>query len=340
MLSERTRRDLLRSLLDAADTFVKGAEQGDAAATARALAAAQEVHRQCHGGYVISEINSAFDGVFDALSEFARTGFGEVEKKKLRKAMLQARPLIVGAIANGTRSRTTDLGGGVHRIVAGEPARDVIEVEIKSMTATLGSKLTAALLQVLAGTNRVAAMLDFIRINGASHPEDSSIRERNFHVGALMTLAYLKELSRAIDALAGAGIKRELADLAPWVELQNIRRIWEREPHSKIRNAVMFHLGDLEETVPKLEEFAKDDERLPIAQNDVESVGIGSYYPAGETLLLNAAGVDIVDFDMIVSDAIAAYEPLLVSVFRIMNDLLRKCGARMPATQGRYTPLI
>jgi hypothetical protein len=153
----------------------------------------------------------------------------------------------------------------------------------------------------------------------------------------MMTLAHLKEIAEALGHLERAGIKRHLTDVAPWTELQAIRREWQGKPNSKVRDSIMFHFGHPHETTEVLTKETKDASalRAPLLERDREPNDGRSppyyYSPASEALLLKACDLTPAMLSAFMHDGLgAAYERFLSCVIRIVTDLLQQCGARMP----------
>jgi len=251
-----------------------------------------------------------------------------------------SRGFVEGPVAKGMFWRATYYGGGVRIVNAGDPVRQTLEVDASVLSHRYGARLVAALLRVMAGVNRIAALLHFIKLN-SEHVDDGSVSsERNFHFAALLTFAYLKELFEALGDLSGAGIKRHLRELDPWRQLQDLETYWITGNRKTVRNEVMFHLGDIGPATKSIEAQADARFTLPLLDSDPDPTGMPARFTAGEALVMTASGLTLMDYAEIATRAVASYGPLVTSVFRIMDDLLRQCGANMPALESRPVTLI
>jgi ribosome modulation factor len=339
MLSERERRGLLARLLEATDELLAARTSQHAPAMAEAFAKASACRSELNDGYVC-EMSLRFDEVYGCLSAAADASASDAHFRSLQDAVDRARGQVLGAIASGSRAVVAHCGGGVRRVVAGDPARELLEVEVRILRDRFGADLVGGVLRLMAGGNRIAALLHFIKLNSTHVVRDSVAFERNFHFAALMTFAYLKELSRVLDDLSAAGIKGNLTDAAPWTELHRLRRRWEGGIRRTLRDNVVFHLGWRDEAGAEVEKWATDGERVALLELDHERTGMDFRYSAGESLLMSACGLTLADYRSIISDGVEAYSPLFLSIARLVDDLLRQCGARLPDLVGQETELL
>jgi hypothetical protein len=339
MVSERERRRILARLIDAADALLAASTAQDASAVADALAKADSCRSELNDGYVC-EMSLRFDEVHKCLYAAATSSASEADRGALRDAVDRARGQVVGAIAAGTNTAIAHYDGGVRRMVVGEPPREVLEVDVGVLRERFSADLVGGVLRLMAGGNRIAALLHFIKLNATHVAKDSVAFERNFHFAALMTFAYLKELSRVLEDLGAAGIKGKLSDVAPWTELHRLRQHWERGIRKTLRDDVIFHLGWRDPASKEIEKWANDHERVSLLELDQQRSGMDLRYSAGESLLMSACGLTLADLRSIIEDGVDAYSPLFLSIARIVDDLLRQCGARLPPLALHETDLM
>jgi hypothetical protein len=337
MLPERVRRALLRDLLDAAERLLVGLKERDGDKVDQALADVKSARVALDDGYVC-DMSKAFDAVHSSVGAVSLTSPSDAERKAVRDAIDEARGYVLDPYATGERWVAVYYGGGVRSVWGGAPLRHKLEVDAKVLCDRFGVELVAALMRVMAGTNRVATLLHLTRLSARNAPEDSVAAERNFHFAALLTFAYLKELTRAIDALGAERISLRLTDQDPWRELQALRKRWERGKRAKVRDALMFHLGEKEETEAELRRSLAsipqgEPSFLPLVESDPDHRDAFMRFTAAEAILIKAAGLDLPDLSEITGDAVGVFGPLFASVQRILDDLLRQCGARLPSLE-------
>jgi hypothetical protein len=146
----------------------------------------------------------------------------------------------------------------------------------------------------------------------------------------MLSFAYLKELAEVVKDLSAAGIERALTDTGPWRKLQELQRYWERGTRSTLRDDVMFHLAWKGVAETELAKLAGEGWALPLFEHDPDPTQFHTRFTAGEALVMTASGLTLADFREIVTEAVESYGPLVNAVMRIIDDLLRQCGARMP----------
>ena len=334
MISERARRALLGDLVAAGDRMLGALKRGEQGERDEALRAVDVARATLADGYVC-DMSAAFDKVEAAARQAALRGADD-DVRALRAAVNEARGYVLDPYARGHRWAAIYYGPGVRRVWGGEPTRHKIEVDARMLCDRFGVKLVASLLRVTAATSRIAGLLHLTRINSESPPHDTLSEERNFHLLALLTFAYLKELTRALSDLSSAGIERKLSNTDPWRQLQDLRRHWETGPRAKVRDEVMFHVGhqkDVEAALSTQVAAAPWLASFPLQETDADSNDGFMRYTAGEALVLTSSGLTLSDLDEVARDAVEVFGPLLDSVFRILDDLLRQCGAQLPATQ-------
>ncbi len=173
-------------------------------------------------------------------------------------------------------------------------------------------------------------MLHFVRLNSEHVHENSVAQERNHRVAAMITLGYMNELTGVLDHLSNAGIKVALRDPAPWLELRDVQRRWKRAARVTLRNEVLFHFGTRQKTTASIEKWAEAPNRVTLIEQDLGHGPWGVSYTGGDGLVMDAAGLPISEFVAVLEDAVNSYGPVLASLSRIVDDLLRQCGARMP----------
>jgi hypothetical protein len=256
--------------------LLAGLESQDPGAIERAMNAAQTARAEMNDGYVC-DMSECFDKVETAVRAAGAGGATDAERTALRHAIVRALGH-VAAHVEGTDFRMTDYGEGVRSVVAGTPPRLSIEVDCKVLCDRFGPRLVANLLRVMAGANRIAAALHFIKLNSRHVVEDSVAYQRNFHFAAIMTFAYLKEVSRALDDLSSAGIKGQLTDQGPWLKLQELRQHWERGARKTLRDDVAFHLGHSDATRVQVEKYVAAGERIALFQVDEDRSDLSIYH--------------------------------------------------------------
>jgi hypothetical protein len=339
MLSERARREVLAELIGAAERLLHALRESDPTEIAASLSDAGTARANLNDGYVC-DMSRAFDEIESCIATVTHDAHADSEIQALRHAVDMARGYVSPVLADAYRWRSIDVGGTAQITVWGEPQRQTVYVEAKSLCDRFGARLVAALLRVMAGLDRIASLLDFIRLN-ATHVRQNSIEyERNFHFAALESFAYLKELSEATTDLSGAGIERALRDTDPWLQLKAIQREWRGALPSAVRNEVMFHLGNLEEVTTYLQQCAQSAQRMPLLESDVDGKGLETRFSAGSLAVLLAGGLTLADYGGLADRAVQSYGPLVSSVARIADDLLRQCGARLPALETRMIRLL
>jgi hypothetical protein len=273
--------------------------------------------------------------------DVASTGTpADAELRALRHALDSAYGYLNAPAAKAPRWLAVDHGGGVRSIYAGEPMRHCLEVDASVLCERFGTRLVAAFLRLMAGTGRIASLLHLIRLNSNHAPPKSVAKERNFQLAALLTWAYLNELTVVLNDLSGAGIARHLTDPKPWAVLQQLQRHWERDARATMRDNVMFHLGFKDETQKQMDEQAKAHMPLPLVERDVGHADTFMRFTAGDALVMTASGLGLSDFDDLAREAVDMYGPLFESVHDILSDLLRQLGARLPDVVRHNVTLV
>jgi hypothetical protein len=339
MLSERERRALLRDLMVAAKRLLAGIRSKESAEVSRALEDAREARRAMCDGYAC-DMSVAFDRIEEAMQVVSKGSPADGELKALRDAVDSSHGHVEGPVASGGKWIAHYYGGGVRIVITGEPERQCLDVDAAVLRNRFGAPLVGALLRVMAGVSRIAALLHFIKLNSKYVGPDGIAFERNFHFAALLTFAYLKELSEALNGLSAAGIKRHLTDQDPWRQLQELERYWVSGKRSTVRDQVMFHLGNAGDVAATVTAHAEAGWLLPLFETDSDSTGMPMRFTAGEAAVMTASGLTLADFVEIATNAVASYGPLVTSVMCIMDDLLRQCGARLPGMETRSVTLL
>jgi hypothetical protein len=325
----------LRDLLESAERLLVGLKEQDGPKIEEALASARSARATLNDGYVC-DMSKAFDRVEACIVDASTSSPSDAARKALRDAVDEERGHVLDPYATGSQWAAIYYGGGVRRVWGGEPLRHKLEVDAKVLCDRFGVELVAALMRVLAGTNRIAALLHLTRLNSRNAVRDSVAGERNFHFAALLTFAYLKELTRALDALGAAKISLRLTDQDPWRQLQALRQHWERGTRAQVRDDLMFHLGRRDETEAELKKSVaggpgSEAALLALVETDPDHPDAFMRFTAAEAILLKAAGLELPELSEIARDAVEVFGPLFGSVQRILDDLLRQCGAQLPS---------
>ncbi len=119
----------------------------------------------------------------------------------------------------------------------------------------------------------------------------------------LLTLAYMNEMTAALDHLSGAGIKAALRDSKPWAELRTVYQRWRRQARGVLRNEVMFHLGAKRKiqgtsnqewtTTAQVRKWKEAGGHVPLLEQDQAQSPWMASFTGGENLIMQASGLTI-----------------------------------------------